>query len=208
MKQQIIAMLELQDAMNTKVHEQWRIQGFEWYRAIWIECAELMDHYGWKWWKKQTPDREQVILELIDIWHFGLSLMMEQERDMALIAQSVEEGLVSATIAGEFLGEVEAFAANVLNQKAFDLKGFVVLMKAVDLSFEDLYRNYVGKNVLNFFRQDHGYKTGAYLKNWGGKEDNEHLMEVVQGVDIHSSSFREDLYTALQARYEALCDAV
>ncbi len=53
MKQQLATMLELQNNMNTKVHANWREQQFEWYRAIWIECAELLDHYGWKWWKKQ-----------------------------------------------------------------------------------------------------------------------------------------------------------
>lgn len=46
-------MLEMQNAMNTKVHEQWFSQGFEWYRAIWVECAEMLDHYGWKWWKNK-----------------------------------------------------------------------------------------------------------------------------------------------------------
>ena len=56
MQTQIQTMLELQNAMNAKVHADWREQGFEWYRAIWVECAELMDHYGWKWWKKQSPD--------------------------------------------------------------------------------------------------------------------------------------------------------
>ena len=58
MRTQIQVMLDLQDAMNKKVHPDWQQQGFEWYRAIWIECAELMDHYGWKWWKKQNPDLE------------------------------------------------------------------------------------------------------------------------------------------------------
>jgi len=180
--QQIVAMLELQDAMNTKVHEQWRIQGFEWYRAIWIECAELMDHYGWKWWKKQTPDKEQVTLELIDIWHFGLSLMMEQESE-----------------------DVECFASAVLSSKSFDLKGFVMLMRSIDLSFEDLYRHYVGKNVLNFFRQDNGYKNGTYVKNWRGKEDNEHLVDIIQTIEIVAESFRDDVYAALQQRYNTLC---
>ena len=75
--QQIKIMLELQDAMNTKVNSNWKQQGYEWYRAIWVECAELMDHYGWKWWKKQSPDTEQVALELIDIWHFGLSIQLQ-----------------------------------------------------------------------------------------------------------------------------------
>ena len=46
----LVVMLEMQNAMNTKVHEQWFTQGFEWYRAIWVECAEMLDHHGWKWW--------------------------------------------------------------------------------------------------------------------------------------------------------------
>ena len=76
MKQQLLTMLELQDGMNSKVNPNWVEQNYEWYRAIWIECAELLDHYGWKWWKKQTPDQEQVVLELVDIWHFGLSILL------------------------------------------------------------------------------------------------------------------------------------
>ena len=73
-------MLTLQDRMNTKVHPQWIEQRYEWFRAIWIECGELMEHYGYKWWKKQTPDIEQVRLEAIDIWHFGLSALYGTQR--------------------------------------------------------------------------------------------------------------------------------
>ena len=47
-------MLQMQHRMNSRVHEDWINQGFEWYRAAWIECGELMDHVGYKWWKKQT----------------------------------------------------------------------------------------------------------------------------------------------------------
>lgn len=45
MQQQLLTMLELQDSMNTKVHEQWREQGFEWHRAIWLELGEMLDHF-------------------------------------------------------------------------------------------------------------------------------------------------------------------
>ena len=41
MKEKIIAMLAMQDKMNSKVHSDWADQGFEWYRAIWVECAEI-----------------------------------------------------------------------------------------------------------------------------------------------------------------------
>ena len=72
----VLNMLQMQHRMNTRVHEHWIAQNFEWYRAAWIECGELMDHVGYKWWKKQTPDMEQVRLEVVDIWHFGLSALL------------------------------------------------------------------------------------------------------------------------------------
>jgi hypothetical protein len=43
--QQIKIMLDLQDSMNTKVNANWQAQGYEWYRAIWVECAELLDSF-------------------------------------------------------------------------------------------------------------------------------------------------------------------
>lgn len=41
---QLSQMLQLQDAMNTRVSDTWRENGYEWYRAIWVECAEMLDH--------------------------------------------------------------------------------------------------------------------------------------------------------------------
>ena len=69
MKHELSIMLDLQDKMNKKVHDDWHLQGFAWFRAIWIECGELVDHYGYKGWKKQTPDMPQGLLEVVDIWH-------------------------------------------------------------------------------------------------------------------------------------------
>lgn len=60
-----------------------------------------------------------------------------------------------------------------------------------------------GKNVLNFFRQDHGYQEGTYRKSWhDGREDNEHLVELVHSLDASRISFQEDLYKALKTRYQ------
>ena len=73
MKKQLLVMLEMQDAMNSRVNPDWRSAGNAWYRAIWTECAEMLDHYGWKWWKHQPADLEQVRLELVDIMHFAMS---------------------------------------------------------------------------------------------------------------------------------------
>ena len=74
-------------------------------------------------------------------------------------------------------------------------------MNLIDLDFDRLFRTYVGKNVLNFFRQDHGYKDGSYIKIWQGREDNEHLAEILSSLDSASAGFRDDVYQGLKARY-------
>jgi len=201
--QQIKIMLELQDSMNTKVNANWQTQGYEWYRAIWVECAELLDHYGWKWWKKQSPDTEQVALELIDIWHFGLSILLQSGTKPELIIAQIQNQLVIKTDEKDFRLDLEKFVASTLTDRQFHIALFGRLMAGINMSFDQLYRGYVGKNVLNFFRQDHGYKDGSYRKHWhDGREDNEHLVEAVLSLDATKVEFKDELYVELKARYQ------
>ncbi|OUS71555.1 dUTP diphosphatase [Pseudoalteromonas sp. A601] len=197
----LVVMLEMQNAMNTKVHEQWFSQGFEWNRAIWVECAEMLDHYGWKWWKKQTPDTEQVILELVDIFHFGLSLRIDRETSYLELAKQLEKQLNSPKTADDFKQTLEILAASAVADKVFNAEAFAGCMVQIGMNIDDLYRGYVGKNTLNFFRQDHGYKDGSYIKVWHGKEDNEHLVEVVKSIDTEQADFAKLVYQGLEARY-------
>lgn len=196
-----LTMLQLQDEMNQKVHPEWRSQGFPWHRAIWIECAELMDHHGWKWWKKQSADREQVVLELIDIWHFGLSALLQEGGAPEAIAEYLQNAMEAEQQHFDFLLAVEAFAAVAVSEQKFDAPLFSQLLFLMDISTDHLYRSYVGKNVLNFFRQDHGYKDGSYIKVWSDREDNVHLVEILEHLSAESSSYRDDIYGALAKRY-------
>jgi len=200
---QIQIMLRLQDQINAQVADDWRTCANPWYRAMWCECAELLDHHGWKWWKKQQPDLDQVVLELVDIWHFGLSDWLERDLAPAALEAAIERGLNDGA-SGDFLAQVEAQARSALTTEAFDAVIFGRLMADIGLEFETLFRRYVGKNVLNRFRQDHGYNTGDYIKVWYGREDNEHLIEAMAGLDADTADFQEALYRALQARYESL----
>ena len=205
MKQQISTMLDLQNSMNSKVRDDWREQDFEWYRAIWIECAELLDHHGWKWWKKQQPDVNQIALELVDIWHFGLSLLLLKDQSHEAISESVVKAFDDVEASGDFAINLEEFTKNTLVTKDFDINGFVGLVKGINMQFDQLYIAYVGKNVLNFFRQDHGYQDGSYHKQWGGKEDNEHLVEIVGRLDTNLLTFKDDLYSEMKTVYQQLC---
>jgi dimeric dUTPase (all-alpha-NTP-PPase superfamily) len=204
MKQQLATMLELQNEMNTKVHARWREQNFEWYRAIWVECAELLDHYGWKWWKKQTPDVDQIALELVDIWHFGLSLLLLKGYSVEDITAIVEDEFLNPKSSGDFASDLEHFTERTLSTKDFDVSGFARLMVGINMDFETLYVGYVGKNVLNFFRQDHGYQDGSYQKQWGGVEDNEHLVDIVAQLDTSAGDFKDELYQRMETRYKEL----
>jgi dimeric dUTPase (all-alpha-NTP-PPase superfamily) len=205
MKQAFMTMLEMQDNMNKKVHPDWIDQQFEWYRALWIECGELIDHYGYKWWKKQVPDMEQVQLEIIDIWHFGMSALFKPGLSIEQIAEQM-----AAELEGYRYGEqgvhhaTEALACDSLQSQGFSVKLFWDLLNAADMNFDDLYQQYVGKNVLNFFRQDHGYKEGTYIKQWQGREDNEHLVDILAELDSTAADYRDNVYQALQNRYQSL----
>ena len=59
----------------------------------------------------------------------------------------------------------------------------------------DLYNLYSGKNILNQFRQDNGYKEGTYTKIWDGVEDNVVMMDSIRNGDI------ENLYSHLEKIY-------
>ncbi len=201
----VATMLALQDEMNSRVDPDWITREREWYRAIWIECAELMDHYGgWKWWKASTKDVEQVMLEMVDIWHFGLSMRIGADRDYASAAAQIADEWSRPLASQGFLRDVEVLAATALSQQTFLVHAVPALLADIGRGFDDLYRSYVGKNVLNFFRQDHGYKEGTYQKAWRGREDNEHLVEIVTALDADSATFRLDVYTALKTRYAAV----
>ena len=198
---QIQQMLTLQDAMNSRVSDTWRENNYEWYRAIWVECAEMLDHYGWKWWKHQEIDVPQVQLELVDIFHFGLSLRLMTGASVDDIANQLANELNEHSPETDFKIALESLASSAVAEKAFNGQAFADCMRLINMDLDELFRQYVGKNTLNFFRQDHGYKDGTYIKVWHGKEDNEVLAEVVHQLDASAEDFQQQLYQRLEQHY-------
>ena len=196
-------MLEMQDAMNARVNPDWRQAGNAWYRAIWTECAEMLDHYGWKWWKHQQPDLEQVQLELVDILHFAISDYLLQDADNETVADRIAAEILDPRQDRDIRTAIESMAQSTIANRSMHFSEFANVMTLIEMDFDHLYRTYVGKNVLNFFRQDHGYKDGSYIKVWEGREDNEHLVEVLEDLDSDSPDFREQVYQGLGQRYPA-----
>ncbi|PXF64640.1 dUTP diphosphatase [Kangiella spongicola] len=204
MVKQIATMLEMQHAMNTKVHEKWFDQNYEWYRAIWIECAEMLEHFGWKWWKHQKPDVDQVKMELVDIFHFGLSSRIDGELSFEEIAEELAGEMLEPLVKDDFKQTLEVLAGQAVLYQHFDGTSFAGCMAQIEMPFEELFKSYVGKNTLNFFRQDNGYKDGSYIKEWNGQEDNEVLVEILNALDPTHEDFKDQVYKGLADRYSVL----
>ena len=212
---QLRTMLELQSGMNSRVDAQWIDSRHPYLRAVVLEAAEAIEHHGWKWWKKQEKDLAQLQMELIDIWHFILSeclLRCGGDEAKALTYLEISATQQAATGSVQFDGQDYRLAELSLLEKLQTLIGtaaagrvelalFGAIVADCGLSWEELYRQYVSKNVLNFFRQDHGYKEGSYRKLWDGKEDNEVLVELMLTLDAKDPSFKDTLYRLLQESY-------
>lgn len=210
----ITEMLTLQDNINSVINPAWREANNPWYRAIWTECAELMDHVGWKWWKNQVVDLQQAQMEIIDIWHFGLSDLLQHAESMEFLVSKIEEyeNLMQSKAKGlninkeELLTLIENFMFRTIQLKKFDIESFLSLSICLELNINEIYKLYVAKNILNKFRQDNGYKSGEYIKIWNNREDNEHLYEILS--HYYTKERNVDLSTYLNEklsyRYKSL----
>jgi dimeric dUTPase (all-alpha-NTP-PPase superfamily) len=215
-------MLELQDRMNTRVNPRWREAGYAWLRAVAVEGVEALESVGWKWWKKQNPDIQNIKLELVDIWHFILSEAITQYGDKA--AEAIAKFSLNTNLAWSFDGFArrEYDVTDLDTRERWELLiGFAALraplpqiytlfrslMVDVGMSVEELYQGYVSKNVLNFFRQDHGYKDGTYVKDWAGEEDNVVMQRLASELTAEGDFSESNLYTALADHYAAVLEA-
>lgn len=212
---QAVTMLELQAMMNSKVDPNWITARYPYLRAVAIEGAEAIEHHGWKWWKKQNKDLAQLQMELIDIWHFFLSeILLRNDGDQRQSAQFLLELIRNSNsqrkilfdgkevdlMTCDLIRKLELLIATSISQR-IEVKLFNLIMNDCELSWNELYAQYVGKNVLNIFRQDHGYKHGTYKKIWNNREDNEHLVDILNVLDSNSSNFRTEIYESLKAAY-------
>jgi|JFJP01.1.fsa_nt_gi hypothetical protein len=199
--EKLITMLDMQDELNKAVNPDWMAAGYPWHRAIMVESIEALEHYGWKWWKKQTPDLAQARMELVDIWHFMLSMALENSGGDRIKTAWMMNGLFYVPEKPTDKGTVVLFdlLAGYAAEGKICIPAFIHLMLELDLSWDQLYTLYVGKNVLNKFRQAHGYKDGTYRKDWDGMEDNVWLSLV---MDSNPGATPEQLYSALNAHYD------
>jgi len=192
-----------------------------WKRCIYMESAELIDSFNWKHWKdiNKATDWENATIEIVDIWHFVMSLLLE---DYKLNSRGDIDRLVKDVLdvhgferfskepdnrenadTMELINDIESIIhmTTTSNTDLFDglLKEYFTMSLKCGVNLKVLYKFYIAKNVLNQFRQDNGYKDGTYKKVWGTKEDNEVMLEILNDNPLGA----KELYQELQKAYNA-----
>ncbi|MBL0708935.1 MAG: dUTP diphosphatase [Sulfurimonas sp.] len=224
----ILLMLQLQAQLNDATNGEKWIKGvtkngklINWKRCIYMECAEMIDSFSWKHWKSinKEPDWDNLQIEVVDVWHFMMSLAIENYSlnlkggidDLAINISSLES---FSSIEGKndtygkqdiVIKKIEEVMLASLSDEELDIDSYIedffALVTLSGLNLDTLYRLYVGKNILNQFRQDHGYKEGTYIKIWDGVEDNIIMKKIWED---NSNIKPEVLYKELVKLYISL----
>ncbi len=221
----ILQMLKLQQELNDATNGLNWENGItknrkiiDWRRCIYLECAELIDSYPWKHWKNidANPDYHNIKIEIVDIWHFVMSealriykinhlgtieniaSMVTNMSEFENFSQDENSKVLDIYKQMELVEDVikTAFCKNDINALVIS---FLTMSSKLNLKLPELYNLYIGKNILNKFRQEHGYKDGTYIKIWNGKEDNVVMQNI---LNSNSSITPNELYRELEENYK------
>ena len=200
-------MVKLQHQFNKQVAEDYLEKDFNWNSAIIAESGELLDSLGYKWWKKQEPDMENVKVEAIDLLHFVISDRIQKNKKMYSEKESLEMTFVE--LYTEFnnvkvlrdYSTLEDMIFYLIATNSYRINVMKRIFTKLEMSNEDVYVAYITKNCLNKFRQDNGYKDGSYIKNWNGREDNIVAFEIANEWGADEELF-EQLYLDLETYYK------
>ncbi len=220
----ILEMLKLQQQLNDETNGLNWENGvtkngkiINWRRCIYLETGELIDSYPWKHWKNinAKPDYENIKIELVDIWHFIMSetLRVYKTNNLGSI-EDIAYMIVNLSQFNNFNSDnikdnldiyqemalVEEmieilFCKNRINEL---IDSFLLTSSSLNLKLSELYKLYIGKNILNRFRQNNGYKDGTYIKIWNGKEDNAVMQNI---LDKYNNIKSNELYNKLEKIY-------
>jgi dimeric dUTPase (all-alpha-NTP-PPase superfamily) len=173
--------IELQKSFNDQVAPGWQQdrlnKKYNYWMAVLDETVEVLNSRHWKWWKDSsklnTVDWDNVSVELIDIFHFVLSLCIQNELQNTLFMQ-----LVNMEMNKEDVKKIkdekffESFWEEFLMAVQMKLLP-VIAVRLVEYwyragnNIDDLFREYRVKASLNKIRQEFGYGVkNSYHKMW------------------------------------------
>ncbi len=223
----VLQMLTLQQQLNDATNGEGWERGLtkngkriDWRRCSYLECAELIESYPWKHWKSidAQPDYENIKIEAVDIWHFimsqaladykqeGLGTIEDLARHIASLSNFEAFKAPHTPTDRDYYAQIEVVETLMKSlfcdaDTAQILTDFFEVAMQSGLNLDSLYKLYIGKNILNQFRQDHGYKEGNYIKIWNGEEDNVTMQRI---LDEEPQITPQMLYQKLEEAYPSV----
>lgn len=148
--------------------------------ALLEEVGEYVASTGYADWKPTIRDEKNMDIELIDIAIFAINVGYYESKvhhTRKIDPISFEVDLVDEII------------------NLYSNKEWIEIAHLIFNSHPHLLDVVIAKQALNQLRKDYGYKTGEYIKDWNGQEDNVYL-EGFYGQDYEEVyDNMEDIYT-------------
>ena len=158
MNEKIKEMLEMQKALDdyiTKNNGITKIEKSRLQMALIDEIGELTHELkgDWCWWKKtQKPvDRNKVLEELVDVWHFALSYHNHFD---GVLFRWLEKDYIEQRI---YNMDVHDIISYLIIDNCYKLYRCVELTYKLGFEIDDVYKAYIEKNKENYERQKRGY---------------------------------------------------
>lgn len=213
----ILNMLQNQLHLNNTAYSaEWLEKGktkeFHYSVAASQEIAEFINSYWLPWWSKAEQDLTNCKIEIVDALHFLLSeAIIIFDNDLESAADWIEQSLMYALTRMKMGSTPHTLEMARLLQASINADGeevfldLFVLSYSMNFTFEQLYALYMGKSVLNKFRQDHGYKQGLYKKKWDGVNEDNHFL--ANWISTQTSVTTEQIRDFLELEYAKYASA-
>lgn len=224
--EQMQGMASMQASLNQISYPEWLLTPPDYRLAALVELlGEGIDHTPWKWWKAGELNANRLFLELIDVLHFVLSQQIvdcfskngdSEDRHDYAVSMTAKKFTEAAEYSLKTFFKVVSDVGNLITQKGVEkgiksisldllteedsdqiVANLFLIMHRLGYTGQDIYVSYLGKNILNRFRQENGYKQGTYKKTWiinpigdndltvlpsahGVNEDNDYLQNYLR----------------------------
>ncbi len=154
-QEMIDEMLKMQRALDEAIYKEHEVEFDE------EKCKlAMIDEIGefnhevkstWCWWKKtQAPiDREKALEELVDIWHFALSLTYHRMGTLDFAYPYMDNAVGDLNL--PYLYE------SLIRQDSTRLETLEQIGKKFGYTLEDVYHAYIKKNKVNYERLANNY---------------------------------------------------
>ena len=160
-------MLQMQAKLDEAIMKEYGLKEIDEEKlsfAILDEVGELTHELkaNWCWWKKtQAPvDKDKVLGELVDIWHFVLSHQNHfgsGEEELRAEEQLIENAKRYFREIKTFLKGIIYLLADLTIINSNKLERLIAIPEYLGFTIEDVHKAYCDKNKVNYQRLKEGY---------------------------------------------------